>query len=97
MIDTRPRTSTWMDKLALVAITVLAAQMHSTGAPERADATSPYLTATGVVLGLAITVILVARLFGKKLPGIPSDQVAFVWITGLVIAKIVVARVFLGV
>lgn len=97
MVTEQQRSSTWIGKTVLVAITVLAAQLHSTGSPERADAAGAGMTTVGVVLGTAIAAIVVARLFGKSLPLIASDRAAMVAVLVVVAAKIVIARVFLPV
>lgn len=97
MIAQRLSSYPWIEKVALVAIPVLAWQMHSLGAPERADAAGPVFTAAGVIFGAAIMVIVVARLFGKRLPGIASDRAAIVAVVGLIAIKVVIARVLLPV
>lgn len=95
MIAPRLSAYPWIEKIVLVAIPVIAWQMHSLGAPERADAAGPAFTAAGVILGAAILVIVAARLLGKRLPGIASDRSAIVAVIGLIAVKIAIARVLL--
>lgn len=97
MITAQRRAIAWIDKFALLAIAVGAAQLHSLGAPERAEVAGQGVVAAGVLLGVGIMVILVARLFGKSLPFISSDRAAILAVICLVAVKVVIARVVLGI
>ena len=95
MIKELQRSSSWTGKLVLFATTVLAMQLHTGGAPERALATSIGVAAAGSVLGLGLVAIVVARLLGKNIGLITSDRAAMVAVLVMVAVKIAIARIFL--
>ena len=97
MINELHRPSSWVGKVAVLAVAVLALNFHSSGAPERALAAGGVTLVLGVVLGLGMLAIVVARLVGRDLGLIRSDLGAIVTLLVMVAAKIAIARVLLPV
>jgi len=97
MIKELQRSSSWTGKLAVIGIAVLASNLHSGGAPERALASGGAGLVAGVVLGIGMLAIVFARGFGKDIGLIRSDRAAIGALLVMIGVKIAIARLFLPV
>jgi hypothetical protein len=94
MLAQLQRSSSWTGRVAVLAVALVGAQLHATGAPERALADGGLALIVGSVMGLAMVAIVVARLLGRNIGLIRSDRQAIVSLVFMMAVKIAVARVF---
>ena len=96
MIKELERSSSWVGKLAVLGIAVLASNLHAGGAPERALASGGGGLVAGVVLGVAMLAIVAARLFGKNIGLIHTDRAAIGALLVMITVKIAIARLLVA-
>ena len=97
VISQLERSSSWPGKFVVLAIAVLAFNLHASGAPERALATNVGVLVVGAALGLGMLAIVVARLIGRNIGLIHSDRSAIVALLMMIAVKVAIARIFLPV
>lgn len=95
MIAQLQRSSSWAGRLAVLVVALLAFELHSWGAPERALAQPGIGLVLGAVMGTLMVVIVVARLLGRKVGLIRTDGQAIVAILTMSAVKIAIARLLL--
>jgi hypothetical protein len=95
MIKEIQRSSSWVGKVVLIAVAVLASNMHAGGSPERAVAVGGAALVVGVVLGLGMVAIVLTRLFGRNIGLIRSDLAALLALLVMITVKIAIARTLL--
>lgn len=96
MIQALQRPSSWTGRAAVLGFAVLAMSIgHAGGVETRAWSQDPAVALAGSVLGIAMTVMVVARLLGKNVGLIRSDLGALGALLVMVGVKIALARMFL--
>ena len=95
MIGQLQHSSSWTGKIVVVAIALLASQLHQSGAPERALAAGGAALVMGSVMGVAMLAIVVARLLGWNIGLIRTDRAAMFALLFMIVVKIAIARIFM--